>query len=376
MKDTIVAMGRDDAAPTFPATFSANLNRLITQMLSTSQTIAKPTVGASVAAGGSNHGTGFLMGTTAQGAMVSPADGLAWDYSFVETLTLTATSDGFTGGGAVAAQERWSIIGFPGAVSPLNFAWPLGSGTSGSVSTASPDTSTNIVANGNFNTWTVTNVPDNWTIAVGTPGTTVKRDSAPLRSTNSFSLQIVGNGSELTNLQQTLTTLLPETTYALNCWMKSSGGVAAGVVRIRLTDGSSTINDQNGVGNTISENASALTTSYAAVSIFFRTPKILPSTVKIEIALTTAVTNLATVDVTDLMLVAAPQSYTGGAFYLIVPGATAFAIGDTLTQATTNSAVNASFVRLLDQNFNLRTSNLRIPSVGGGGETIHDSLIT
>lgn len=374
MQTTIVAMGRDDAAPTNPADFPTNLNRLIAQMLSTAQTIAKPTVGASVAAGGSNHGTGFLMGTTAQGAMVSPADGLAWDYSFVETMTLTATSDSF-GNGATATQENWSLVGFP-SVDQLNFAWPAGSGASTTVGTASPDSSTvNLAANGNFNTWTVTNVPDNWTVVVGTPGTTVKRDTSPLRSSNTYSLQFVGDGAQLTCLRQAVT-LQPNTTYALNCWVKTDGAVAAGVLQIRLMDGASTINDNAGTANAVTRNASAMTSSYVALNAFFRTPKVMPATVYLEVALTTAVTNTEILDITDLILTPADQAYVGGPYSKVIPGATAFAIGDTLTQATTNNATNTQFCRLCDRFLGLRTSGLRIPSVGGGGESIPDNLIT
>jgi hypothetical protein len=65
----------------------------------------------------------------------------------------------------------------------------------------------------------------------------------------------------------------------------------------------------------------------------------------------------------------------GGPYSKVIPGATAFAIGDTLTQATTNNATNTQFCRLCDRFLNLRTSGLRIPSVGGGGESIPDSLV-
>ena len=375
MESSLVAMGRDDAAPTNPPDFPTNLNRLITQMLGTADTIAKPTVGSSVGAGGSNHGTGFLMGTTAQGAMVSPLDGLAYDYSFVETITFTCTQDSL-GNGATVDEEPWTAVGFPGAVPNLSYNWPAGSGTNAAAQTADPDSaSVNLATNGNFNTWTVANVPDGWTISVGTPGTTVKRGSSPLRSTNSFDLQIVGNGSELTTLQQTLTNLSPNTTYALNCWVKQSGA-AAGVFRIRLMDGSNTINDNAGTGNAVSRNASSMTGSYVALNVFFRTPAIMPTTVKLEVALTTALTNTATIDVTDLVLTPADQMYAGGAFSKIIPGATPFAAKDTLTLATTNTATTTQFCRLLDQFFNLREQNLRIPSIGGAAETIHDSLIT
>lgn len=377
MQNTIIAMGRDDAAPTNPADVPTNLTRLIAQMLGSGDTIAKPTVGSSVGAGGSNHGTGFLMGTTAQGAMIDPNDGLSYDYGFVETITFTCTADSL-GGGAVVNQEPWAGVGFP-AVDNLNYAWPAGSGTNATFQTLDPDSSSaNLLANGNFNSWgtPVGNTPDSWTISAGTPGTTIKRDTAPLRSANTYSLQLVGNGVELTTLQQTLTTLQPNTTYAVNCWVKTDGAVAAGVLRLRLMDGTNTINDNAGTANAITRNASAMTSSYVALNGFFRTPKVMPATVKFEIGLTTALTNTEILDVTDLALTPADQAYTGGPFSKLIPGATPFAKNDTLTLATTNNATNTQFCRLCDRFFNLRTSSLRVPSVGGGGETVPDSLIT
>lgn len=374
MENTIIAMARDDAAPTLPNDVPTNLTRLINQMLGSGDSIAKPTVGSSVTAGGSNHGTGFLMGTTAQGAMVNPLDGLAYDYSFVETITWTCTDDAIGGSGTIN-QEPWGVVGFPNAVDNLNYAWPAGSGTNTSGTTVNPDsTSANLLTNGNFNTFTVANVPDGWTITVGTPGTTVKRNSSPLRSTNTNNLQIVGNGAELTTLQQTLTNLSANTTYAVNCWVKQASA-AAGVFRIRLMDGTNTINDNAGTANAVSRNASSMTGNYVALNVFFRTPKFMPPTIKLEIALTTALTNAATIDITDLVLTPADQSYIGGPFTKVIPGATQFGRGDTLTIATTNTATTSQFCRLVDQFFNLREANLRIPSVGGGLETVHDSLI-
>jgi hypothetical protein len=178
----------------------------------------------------------------------------------------------------------------------------------------------------------------------------------------------------LTCLRQAVT-LAPNTTYALNCWVKTDGAVAAGVLQIRLMDGASTVNDQAGTANAVSRNASAMTSSYVALNAFFRTPSILPATVYLEVALTTAVTNTEILDITDLILTPADQAYVGGPYSKVIPGATAFAVGDTLTQATTNTATTSQFCRLLDRFFSLRTGSLRIPSVGGGAETVHDSLI-
>ena len=85
-----------------------------------------------------------------------------------------------------------------------------------------------------------------------------------------------------------------------------------------------------GTANAVSRNASAMTSSYVALNAFFRTPKVMPTNVYLEIALTTAVTNTAT---------------------------------------------DTQFCRLCDRFFNLRESSLRIPSVGGAAETVPDSLI-
>lgn len=168
---------------------------------------------------------------------------------------------------------------------------------------------------------------------------------------------------------------MPNTVYPVNYFAKTDGAVAAGVVRISLINLSTEaiLNDAAGTANTISQNVGSLTSSYAAVSGFFRTPAVLPATVGVMIYLSTAVTNTEVLEIDAVGMQAGVQSYAGGPWCGFFRGGDDFAIGDTFAAAVANDATIESFCLQLARFFNLPGLGLKIPSASS--PTIADSLI-
>lgn len=138
-------------------TLKTALQYIITQMRATSQSINRSTLSLSVTAGSSNSGNGVILTSTKRG------DGLVQENSLSETLTVAPTSASLTAGLQFTGPAR--------ASSALGQDWPLGSGTTATI-TAIDANSSSLLLNGGMETQaTLPNVPDSWILSVGTPGT-------------------------------------------------------------------------------------------------------------------------------------------------------------------------------------------------------------
>lgn len=361
-EDTLITQVNRDV-PLSALTVDAALAELISQMTDNSESISRPTVSVTVTAGSSNYGT------TKLAASLKDTDGLTSYGVLPETLVATVTSD--AGRGATAYREPISVVGVP-SVDGLDYRWPQGSGSNTSL-TVTDATVDGIVTNGDFETWANGSAPpDSWTIGTGTAGTTVVRSTSSLRG--SYAMQFATNASELTSVYQALTGLQPNTVYCVNLWVKRSSGMAAGVFRVRLTDGSgTTINDDSTTANTVSYTmSSGFTTSYAAYPVFFVTPRVLPSTVRLVIELTTAGTNAETVTFDLVSVIAGTRLYVGGPFVAAFSGGTQAAYKDAFDVAVANNMSTTKFVTL-DRLFNLRQLGRKLPSASSN--TIDDALI-
>lgn len=85
--------------------------------------------------------------------------------------------------------------------------WPDGSTASTSINVIDPDvedtTTGNLLTNSNFETWTVANIPDDWTILVGAAGTDVKKNIAVPYDSSVACLEFDCDGSTLVSIAQT-----------------------------------------------------------------------------------------------------------------------------------------------------------------------------
>lgn len=362
--------------PLSAQTIAAAMPVFISQMKSQSKTIKQNTVSATVTAGGSNTGTATMI------CGLKGANGLNQEYVFPENITFTCTAD--QNSGAVAGAEVLTYSAPSVDSSKFDFNWPTtgyGSGVAGSINVVDPTkTGVNLLTNSSFELFT-SNIPNGWSVLVGTAGSTFQASSSTTlvaRSTNS--LQIIGNGSELTALAQQLT-LKAATVYALNAYVRVSTTPVAGVLAIELVDGSNNvINDDNSVANTISQSLTSVSTSWIAVNGFIRTPTNIPSTTKLRVRLSTALDNAKSVYIDDLAMCVPTQLYVGGPYIAAFRGATDLLKNDTWTVAVSNTMGNVwttqsagQFQSLFNIYFNMREGGFQLPSASS--PTTADSLI-
>jgi hypothetical protein len=306
------------------------------------------------------------------------------DYVYDETIKLVCSNDGQSGT-ATAGQETWTFAGEAAVTNRLSNLWPGGSGATGTLSTQTAaveeDESANLLNNSNFDTYTVANTPDEWTIVSGVAGTTIFEGGSSDSLTNTNCLKLTGNAGADPSITQTFdsaggtaATLTPEIPYLVSFWTKVSAVPAAGVLTIDLIDGTGTvIADSAGTNNTTAVTLSGQTTSYANQGAFFRLPKAIPSGARIRVRLSTDIDTAKSVFISELTFSPAEETYAGGPFVAVVRGATNWIETDQINAIPTNDYAGAfqlGFQRL----FNMNSLRLQLPS--SGAPNISDALVT
>ena len=138
----------------------AALTYLIEQMEADGYYVSPNTVGGVLTPDGSNAGDSVVTWSLNRG------DGKDQENAIAETITLTVSAN------PSATAPSIKCVG-EASTQALNHDWPAGSGTNRSISATNPAAS--LLSNGNFDTYPAyTDIPDNWVIGVGVPGTTVK----------------------------------------------------------------------------------------------------------------------------------------------------------------------------------------------------------
>lgn len=359
---TVIAMV--DADTTLPAPTLANaLAELIRQMKGSTDSVnaSAPAVTAATDAGNT--------GDAISGATVKDVYGKNAEHVSPETLVALATSD--SGLGATLSAEPWTVKGEAIETDRLAYTWPVGSGASKALTAVdAKDDTVNYLANGAFNTFTVANTPDDWTVQAGTPGTDIL-DGTTGAYQGSHCLKFTGQGSPVLSQIWQAVDLEPNTVYALCYRIKDSGaGLLAGVVSFDLYNGSSVVTDDAGTSNSTTKAFGTTTGSYVGYVAFFITPKVLPSTLRLRIHVSTALTSGESMFIDHVALVPATQLYTGGPFAAIFSGATATVKNDRFTFAVTNT--QGVFQEWFDRWFDMKKLGLQLPSDAGGSETIVD----
>lgn len=356
-------------------TLATAMAELISQMQANSQTVKASVVGISGTSGGSNTGNPVFVYST------KTKTGLALENLFAETITGETTSDSQTGG-VSAGSETITFQGQYAQTDRLAYDYPKGSGSTLALtlvdaSLDEPGGYSQWLQNGNFETFTVANTPDHWTITVGTAGTQVLESTAQ-HYDGSASVSFVGDSSTLTAIEQEFSVdntsvILPYDQYAVNLWVKCDSIPVSGVLEIALCDGSGTIiQDAQGNDNKITENLSSLTTSWAAINGVFRTPRVLPTAVNLRIRFSTACPTGTTVFMDRLAFARMYQLYQGGPYVSGFSGSTATIDGDTYTITTTNT--RGKFQLGFQQLFNMMSLQMLLPS--SGSPTQADALVT
>lgn len=320
---------------------AVSIDEIIRQMLAAGATVRAQTVAATPSAF-SGTGNGVVVVSLRR-----PFDGLVLENAFAETAEVTCTVDSYTGG-ATAGNEVFLAAG-DAPVNVWDFEWPKGSGgqqTLLAVDGEQDNAAGNLLTNSGFDAFT-SNVPDNWTLVVGTAGTNVFQETTLVFIySGGEALRFLGDGSTLICLTQefdsgtgTAGTLDAQSQYSVNLWMRRGGSaVSAGVLTIDLIDGSNAVVlDNAGNANSFTCDLTTLSTTYAAYNGTFRTPTDMPDAVQLRLRLTTAINNGASVYLDKLSLGQMTQLYPGGPFLNVHSGSVPSELGDRATVVVTNS---------------------------------------
>lgn len=376
-QQTVIQMAADDQIQP-NSNLSTALAYLIGQM--TSATVKSCAIGSSITAGSANIGNAaFAIGTKSR-------DGKVLENTFAEPVAATVTNDAQSGGASVG-RETVALRGLPANPSVLSASWPQGSGSSATLNLVTAGASQqggtqNFLFNSNFETFTVANIPDGWHIATGTAGTTVLKSTAEHYDGTS-SLQIAGNGTELTSLYQefaidTSVNVSPIEQYAVGFWAKVSATAGAGVLTVDLVDASgTTLLDVSGNASSFTVNLTGLTTSWAPQTGFLRTPRVLPSSTRLRLRISTALTNAINLFIDRLSFALPVQFYQQGPFFAGFSGSVAAILNDAWTITLTNDRggdLATCWQAQFDRYFGMRANGLLLPSAGS--PTILGSLIT
>lgn len=382
-QNTLVQMVYDDVKLNSQA-LAPNVTELVRQMVANAASVATPTISTSVSAGGSNVGNGQVIASKLN------IYGVQIDYLYAENIIAAVTNDSYSSNPATAYEEPIQFLGqFPYPNGTSNF-WPTGSGANLLSAFVDPaidaSQTTNLLTNSDYQTFTVSNTPDQWPITVGSAGSTIFNGGSGDAFLGSGVLQFTGNGSELTAVLQqfnassgTTAKLYANTVYGVGFWTKVDSVPAAGVLQVSLVNGTGTtptiVADDATTDNATTVSLPGETTSYAFHSAFFRTPKTLPSTLALRVRLSTALTNARKVYIGGLVMTPAVQVYTGGPYAAAIAGNIKADIADRYTLAVANNAGTTAWQYVLQRLWSMNSLYpLQIPS--SGSPTIATGLIT
>jgi hypothetical protein len=382
---TLIEMVHDDD-PLPSRTLNAAMDRLIKQMEDASASINASAYTASVAADSGNAGNGEIIATT-------NANLLTTANTRAESVVFKCTKDSQVTG--TVGREIFSIQGEMARTDIRDYLWPGGSGASTSVIVTDPSVDStdqlgkNLLTNSDFNDFT-TNTPDNWTIATGSAGTQVFKNTtkgyifAAEEGEAEASLLFTGASAVTTKITQTLDTsgqttgiLRPDTVYVMSYKMYIPSTVAAGVFKVRILDAGSGVVGISAmkaeIGSVTMAGVSA--GSWTTRSAFFKTPEALPTNTpyKFTLEFSTAPTNGADIYIDEVCLFRAHQ-IGNGPYFGLLRGSANFVKDDEFVMTVAKSGTG-TMQEYFDKFFRMYGSQKQLPENSAGGETVADSLI-
>lgn len=361
----LLKMVNDDASLPDSTSIQQALEELITQMIAAPATVVRCAVAASSAAGSANSGNGPVL-ISALGH-----DGLTRRNIMQETGILLCTADSQTGG-ATAGSESFTYFGDPATANVFDYRWPLGSGARTNLSAVdSRITSQNLLVNSSWDTY-ASSLWSGWSVQAGTVATHLISDAAQYYL-GTKSIRLDGDGSTLHAIAQdfgsasgTSNTLLPLTSYGVCLRMRTDSAPGAGVLRVELTDGSNVVTtDAQAANNRLSVTLSGLTTSWSNQTAVFRTPRVLPSALRLRIYCSTALSNAKNVYIDDLCFTPMDQLYAGGPLAKVFAGSSKWIKDDRHILTATNdrggALYGASNQPFFDRLFDMKGKGLQLP---------------
>jgi hypothetical protein len=349
--------------PLTQLTLLAAMQEVIREMKAASYKVAANTVSAVVTQSG-------LTGTGVCVSSVKGVDGVELQNLLAEDLEVR-----------VLSATELLVLGTVAEPDKLSHNWPKGSGANASYTPVVVDSGDSLLQNGSLDAFTA-NVPANWTLKSGTTaGTHVAEEGTTVQTAGGKSLKILGNGSTLAGIEQTLTGLEAKTQLAGVLWVRMSTTPAAGVLTADLHDGTSVINNEAGDANAATIALTGVSTTWVPFKFCFQLPDPLPATVKLRIYQSTAITNThnAFVDNVALAVMRQPTDDGRTPFLQFFEGTVPFSVDDnaadgsgTFKIATANDRAGL-WQQLFDRLFNMTGLGLQLPI--SGSTTISDSLI-
>jgi len=373
------------------------LSELIRQMNLNAQTVKRSTITASSSAYANNVGNGIVV------TSVKQPSGLLNELIVPETARLICTADGQPGGGATAGNETFQFQGAVAAPGIFDPTYPQGSGATATltvINAANNNDGLTVLQNGNFETWTVANIPDKWTITGGgVAGTNIlENTNATYVYLGSASLQIKGDSSTLAGVKQLFNSAstgtafnpTPNSQLAFNAFVTVDVTPATGVLEVALIDGNNNvINDQQGIANSFTQSLTGLTSGvFVAINGVFRLPNDLPTSISLRIRQSTAISSGKSAFVDFAAWGPMTELYGNGmgpsiaifaAKVNFITGSYSATTADGFSVVTTNSycgAVNhlLSFQSAFDALYNTSGLGLLLPSTTGS-PTLTNTLI-
>lgn len=352
-----------DYQPVVPATLQQSFILTAAQMRTSSDSIQRATITATVTPDAGN------LGDTVVALSYTNEFGDPIDTTFAETITTTCINS------QTSFSETLNAVG-TAQVPSYSYLWPAGSGANVPFAVLNP-ASNAITTDGGFATWggTGANDPTNWDIVDGAAGVTVFQSAGGGVRAGTNAAQLTSDGAQATQLAQTIT-LSINTVYMATFEAKVSATGGAGTVIIQITDGDGNVlTDDAGNSLTYSRNfTSQVTTAYQIFTVFFSTPRQLPTTTRVEVGYGVADTSGRSLFLDLVGIVAATRLYPGGPFVAAVSGENPTALADTWACVFTNDQTSQSFAMGMQRLYNTMSLGVYFPSASS--PTISNNLVS
>lgn len=300
-----------------------------------------------------------------------------------ETLTLVCTTDA-QDGTLIAGSEQWTITG-EAAVDNLDRAFPAGSaanfvvlGVSGTIDERGGPGG-NLVNNGDFEKFTLTNTPDNWDVTGGTVGTTILKSTTSLRGLSS--LEIKGDGAQVTTINQPFGTtgksaakIKSKGIYGTSFWLRDGATPVDGaaVLSVVVTDAGGT-----DIGTTVKTvTLSTLTGSWSHHEITWEAPADIPSDARVTLKLDVFIAAGESFLIDELVITELSQdTLAKGAVRLaVIAGDVDTIKGDTITVALTRTG--GKLLEFMDAMMGLFELGIIMPEEPDATADYKDALVS
>lgn len=343
------------------------LNNFLVQMTTDSQTVLKSTITiGSVTAGATNNNTstaGILLTSVLDGVQAPRSNVIAQRaYAGLtsqltlhsETVKLLVTNDS-QADGVNEGSEEFSVNA--GLVLDSNFNWRgQGSGTGNTITCMNGD---GTIVNGEFDSFSIVNTPDDWVIGAGTVGTNILQEISDTVGGGS-ALKLAGTATLTQSASQY--GLVPLQAYRLACWVKGDATIAAGTLLIDFTGTGYSAATSEKIN--LDHTALAGLTGYTVKNFLIIMPRLIPADFTLQISLT-SLTAAKFVKIDRLAL--QPVNYFGGIGINILAGASEYLDGDFFEFALSNDEAGKF------QTFFRDFYGIQLPS--SASPTIDDALV-